>query len=72
MPADLLAALDGCRSLDQILSLDEGGTGTVLPADIQENPLEPSFAFLRLIIREEVQLHISLLKLVGSYAEAAN
>ena len=72
MPADLLAALDGCRSLDQILSLDEGGTDTVLPADIQENPLEPSFAFLRLIIREEVQLHISLLKLVGSYAEAAN
>ena len=72
MPTNLLAALDGRCSLDQVLSLDEGLTCTVLSANIKHNPLEASFPLLRSVIREKVELNVVSLEVASHNAQPAD
>ena len=72
MPADLLAALDGRCSLDQVLPLDEGFTRAVLSANIKHNPLEASFPLLRFVVGKKIKLNVVSLEVAGHYAEAAD
>ena len=72
MPADLFTALDCGRSLDQVLPLDEGFTRAVLSANIKHNTLEPSFSFLRSVIREKVELNVVSLEVASHNAQPAD
>ena len=62
MPADLLASLDGCGSLDQVLSLNQGGRGWILPADVEHYFLKLCLPLQSAVVREKIQLNVVSLK----------
>jgi len=71
MTSDLLAPFEGSRAFQHILSLhdDAGCSRTILLPDLQKHPLQSLLPFLFLVVREEVQLHITGLKVSGNYAQ---